>query len=422
MGVVSLRFKFRPTKEIAKVLGKVKVMEQRAVNWLVANKKTSLKSVRDALYFPLRQQFPDLHSQWVNSALKTATSVVHAFNKRKRKGLAKRPKLKKPFVTLSPHLFKVSFDGRRIKVTIFKSANDLEPIVLWFKPHHKYRHLLEKWKAGECTLGQITLARNSLCIPLKFPDPPTYQPSTVIGVDSNENSLDYFNAGTGELGTIDTSEVARINRDYDHRVQRATKGKNNPKAKKKVQAKYGRLRQERTKNLWHSIALMLVWMAVQQQGALVLERLNGMKASLREASKRLRQRLLNHWSIMTFHRILEAKARAYGVPIVFVNQKGTSQTCPICGGNLRGQAKVCPSCGLSRHYVAAINIAHRGIEKFPSLLRLGQGSVGDPRRPSSDGTVVRFAERHHDGKLAQPLNCVSPKCCRAGIKGGAKGL
>jgi putative transposase len=400
MGVVSLRFKFRPTKEIAEVLGKVKVMEQRAVNWLIANKKTSLKPTHDALYNPLRQQFPELHSQWVISTLKTATGIVHRFNKRKRKGQAKRPRLKKPFVTLSHHLFKVSFDGRRIKVTIFKSANDLEPIVLWFKPHHKYRRLLERWKAGECTLGQITLTtRNSLCIPLKFPDPPTYQPSTVIGVDSNENSLDYFNAGTGELGTIDTSEVAKINRDYDRRVQRATKGKSNPKAKKKIQAKYGRLRRERTKNLWHSIALMLVLMAGQQGAALVLERLDGMKASLRKASKRLRRRLLNHWSIMTFHRILEAKAQAYGVPIIFVNPKGTSQTCPICGDCLRGQAKVCPSCGLSRHYVAAINIAHRGIEKSPSLLRLGQGSVGDPRRPSPDGTVMRLAVRHHDGNL-----------------------
>jgi hypothetical protein len=30
---------------------------------------------------------------------------------------------------------------------------------------------------------------------------------------------------------------------------------------------------------------------------------------------------------------------------------------------------------------------------------LGQGSVGDPRRPSPDGTVMRLAVRHHDGNL-----------------------
>jgi putative transposase len=260
-------------------------------------------------------------------------------------------------------------------------------------------------------LGQITLTRNSLSIPLKFPDAPVYQPKSVIGIDSNENSLDYCvlevkSDGQVEanLGTIDTSEVARINRDYDRRVQRATKGKNNPKAKKKIQSKYGRLRRERTRNLWHSIALMLVLMAGQQGAVLVLERLNGMKASLRRASKRLRQRLLNHWSIMTFHRILEAKARAVGVPLVFVDPAGTSQTCPVCGGYLRGQVKVCPSCGLSRHYVAAINIAHRGIEKFPSLSGLGQGLVGDPRRPPSDSMVARSAASCHGGNLRSQLH------------------
>jgi len=406
MGVVCLRFKFHPTREMEEVLEKVKVMEQKAVNWLLANKKTALNSVHHALYFPLRQQFPDLHSQWVTSALKTATNIVHAFNKRKRKGQAKRPRLKKPFVTLSPCLFKVSFDGKWLKVTIFKSANDLEPLVRWFKPHHKYRRLLDRWKAGECVLGQITLTKSSVSIPLKFPDVPVYQPKTVIGIDSNESSLDYCvveERGDGQvegnLGTIDTSEIARMNRDYDRRVQRATRGMRNPKARKKVQAKYGRLRRERTKNLWHLIALMLVQMAVQSHGMLVLERLDGMKGRLREASKRLRRRLLNHWSVMRFHRILEAKARAYGVPLVFVDPQGTSKTCPICGVNLRGQERVCFSCGLSRHYVAAINIGCRGLEKFPSLSGLGQGFVGNPGCPSFGGTVVGFAERHHDGKL-----------------------
>jgi 2-phosphoglycerate kinase len=34
-------------------------------------------------------------------------------------------------------------------------------------------------------------------------------------------------------------------------------------------------------------------------------------------SRRMRQRLLNFWSIMTFHRILVHKARFYGVPVIF---------------------------------------------------------------------------------------------------------
>ena len=388
MVTICLKFKFRRRPEIDEVLEKVRYMEQKAVNWLIANKKTSLSSVHAALYHPFRQQFQGLHSQWVISALKTATNIVHQFNKRKRKGKAKRPKLKKPFVSLNPSLFKVDWDGARLKVTILKSAHDLEPITLEFRPHHKYRRVLDKWRNGEGNLGQITLTLNSISIPIKFPAVPVYQPTTIIGIDSNENSLDYFEPVSGNFGSIDISEVGRINRDYDRRVRKATKGKNNPKAKRKIARKYGFLRKERTKQIWYLIALALIQMAGQMQAALVLENLNGMKfnISLQQVSKRMKQRLLNYWSIMTFLKILMAKAYEYGVPVILVNPEGTSKTCPICGESLRGQAKKCPSCGLSRHYVAAINIAHRGIEKFPSLWGLGQGVVGAPGRPSSGST------------------------------------
>ena len=398
MGIICLRFKFRPNKEVDEILGKVGKMEEEAVQWLIDNNKTSLKEVHKALYTTFRQRYPELHSHWVNSALKTATGIVHIFNKRRRKGKAKKPNLRKFFVILSPCLYRVSFTGKYVRLEISKSPRDLEPIVLWFKPHHKYRNLLEMWKSGKCKMGQITLTRNSISIPLKFSDPPIYQPQTIIGIDSNENSLDYFNIANEKFGAVDTSEIARINRDYDRRIQKAMKGKHNPRFKKKIQRKYGFLRKERTKTLWHSIALMFIQMALNQQAALVLENLNGMKGRIKNTSKRLRQRLLNYWNIITFHRILEMKARLYGVPLIFVDPTNTSKSCPVCGGCLRGQDKRCPSCGLSRHYVAAINIARRGLEKFPSLSWLGQGSVGDPRCPSSSDTLIGC---HYDGKLMQ---------------------
>ncbi|MFN3420167.1 MAG: zinc ribbon domain-containing protein [Armatimonadota bacterium] len=364
-------------------------MEQKAVIWLIANKKTALASVHNALYHTFREQFPNLHSRWIVDSLRTATNIVHQFNKRKRKGKARKPNLKKPFITLSNLFAKVSWDGKVLKVTIPKSPNDLEPLIFFFRPHGKYKEVLDKWLAGDCRIGDVTLTENSISIPFKFADVPTYEPKTIIGVDSNENSLDLFVMDAGLLESVDTSEISRINRDHDRRVRKATKGKNNPKAKKKVQRKHGRLRKEKTRTLWNAIALWLIPFALENQAALVLENLGGLKPkiSLRQASKRMRQRLLNYWSIMTFHRILETKCKAYGVPIVFVNPKGTSKSCPKCGSILRGQDRVCPSCGLSRHYAAAINIACRGIEKFPSLSGLGQGVMSAPCGLSSGSKV-----------------------------------
>jgi len=61
---------------------------------------------------------------------------------------------------------------------------------------------------------------------------------------------------------------------------------------------------------------------------------------------------------------LASKAAFYGVPLIFVDPRDTSRTCPVCGRveeRLRGQVLACP-CGLrmGRHEVAAVNIARRG--------------------------------------------------------------
>ncbi len=124
MATVSLKLKMPRRQEIQEILGKVRYMEQKAVNWLFANKKSGITAVHSAFYDTFRQQFPKLHSHWVVNALKTATGIASSFRKAKKKQKskgktqrkpkleAKRPKLRKPFVSLSPHLFKVSWDGR----------------------------------------------------------------------------------------------------------------------------------------------------------------------------------------------------------------------------------------------------------------------------------------------------------------------
>ena len=91
----------------------------------------------------------------------------------------------------------------------------------------------------------------------------------------------------------------------------------------------------------------------------------------------MRQRLLNFWSIMTFHRILVHKARFYGVPVIWVDPQNTSRACPVCGKvgeRRRGHALACP-CGvrMGRHEAAAVNIARRGVEFLGGLDPRGRG-------------------------------------------------
>jgi transposase len=129
---------------------------------------------------------------------------------------------------------KIEWDGETLTVTIPVSPRDPEPIVLTFRPHHKYRRLLDEWKAGRARMGEPTLTAHSLSIPLKFPDPIPYKPEGVIGIDSNEGNLTAFVTSTGEIREIDTGYVGKVNRDHLRREIKGTRGKRNPKAKKKI--------------------------------------------------------------------------------------------------------------------------------------------------------------------------------------------
>jgi len=389
MPTICLKFRFGENHKVRMLMDACAAMQQQAVDFAIDNNKTATFSIWKALYPSFRAQYPHLHSRWINSSCRAGAAVVHTFRNRQRKGKTKvqKPKIKRPFVYVSKEILKVDYDGSKLTLTFPVSPYDKDPIILSFRPHHKYCRLLDEWKSGKAVMGEPTLTYNSIFIPLKFPEVKPYEPKTVLGIDSNEMNLMVYDALSGELREIDTSYAAKVSRDHERRVRKGTKGKQNPKAKRKVARKHGRLRREKVENFWHQIALMLINFAIQSGAAIVLEDLKGIKERIQHKSRRMRQRLLNFWSIMTFHKILAQKAGFYGVPLVFIEPQNTSRTCPICGRvneRLRGHVLEC-LCGLkmSRHKVAAINIARKGAELLGGLMLPRQGSVGDPRSLSS---------------------------------------
>jgi len=394
MPTVCLKFHFKENSKVKTLMDACASIQRQAVEFAIDNNKTATFTIIKALYPSIKSQFPNLHSQWFQSAVRSGAAVVHSFKNRKRKRERtgekgqrntnlEKPKIKRPFVYVSKQILNVDFDGKKLTLTFPVHPYDKEPITLVFRPHHKYCRLLYDWKEGRAKMGEPTLTYNSISIPLKFPKVEPYKPKTVIAVDSNEMNLTVYDAVSKELREIDTSYAARISREHERRVRKGTKGKQNPKAKRKVASKHGRMRKEKVKNFWHHVALMLIAWAMATKAAIVLEDLKWLKGMIAKNvnSRRMRQRLLNFWSVMTFHRILALKAAFYGVPLVFVEAKNTSRTCPVCGRineRLRGHVFECP-CGLKKgkHEVAAINIACKGMEILGVALPR-QGLVGDP--------------------------------------------
>jgi putative transposase len=165
------------------------------------------------------------------------------------------------------------------------------------------------------------------------------------------------------------------------------------------------------RDLNHKISTEIVEMALRySHPVIVLERLDGIRNRLK-ASKRF-NRMMGSWAFRQLISFIEYKAARYGIPVVFVDPRRTSRTCPRCGHSSRSNRADqsnfrCVACNYrgNADAVAAINIARRGFEALddgrPDTARLSQeGQTGDPD-PRPDG-VKACDPSHADSNLASP--------------------
>jgi hypothetical protein len=178
MPTVCLRFRFEEHPKIRARMEACADIQRQTVDYALENGKTATFTLIQALYPSLRERYPHLHSQLIYGAIRSGARIVHGFRNRQRRGKtrADRPEIRRPSIYLVRQTVKIEWDGETLTVTIPVSPRDPEPIVLTFRPHHKYRRLLDEWKAGRARMGEPTLTAHSLSIPLKFPDPIPYKP------------------------------------------------------------------------------------------------------------------------------------------------------------------------------------------------------------------------------------------------------
>ena len=119
------------------------------------------------------------------------------------------------------------------------------------------------------------------------------------------------------------------------------------------------------RDLNHKLARQIVNQAQREGKAIALEQLTGIRD--RTKSTRKLNRMLAGWNFCELASFIEYKARLAGVPIVWVDPKGTSQTCPRCGHAARANRPSqgwfkCARCGYQSDAdrVGARNIAARG--------------------------------------------------------------
>jgi putative transposase len=111
----------------------------------------------------------------------------------------------------------------------------------------------------------------------------------------------------------------------------------------------------------HMISKCIVETADRTKRAISLEDLKGIRTRAR--ARRQQRAQLHSWSFAQLRFFIGYKAQRAGIPVVLVDPRNTSRTCPACGyidkANRPNQASFrCVSCGCAGHAdtIAAENI------------------------------------------------------------------
>jgi IS605 OrfB family transposase len=190
----------------------------------------------------------------------------------------------------------------------------------------------------------------------------------VLGVD-----LGVTNIAVDSDGAIHSARQINTIR-YQRRSLRAKlQAKGTRSARRKLKQLSGKERRF-AKDTNHRISQQLVTKAKDTRRAIALEELKGIR--MRVTVRRSQRVTLHSWAFHQLRSFIEYKARRWGVPVVLVDPKNTSRTCPACGhvdqANRPSQSKFsCVVCQFAGHadHIAAVNISRRAVVNQPIVAR-----------------------------------------------------
>lgn len=360
---LTLLLKLLPSEEQKQML--LKTMEQfnaacNYVSRVAYNYRTASQvKLHKLTYKDIREQF-GLSAQM---AVRVIGKVAEAYKRDKNKLHHFKPYGAMVYdhriltIKFPDHVSILTLDGRQVMPFVFKNYRQLDLRRVRGQADLVYRN------------GEFYLA---VCVDV--PEPPTSEPLDWLGVD-----LGIVNIATDSDGHAYSGEQVRAVRKHYSELrsqlqkQAATKRKARKRPKsilRRLRAISGRERRFVT-NINHIVAKELVAKAQGTGRGIALENLSGIRG--RTTVSRAQRRDLNSWAFYQLRTFIEYKARLAGIPVVLVDPRNTSRTCPVCGHvdkrNRPDQAHFkCISCGYAgpADAVAAENIRRRAAVSRPN--------------------------------------------------------
>jgi len=207
-----------------------------------------------------------------------------------------------------------------------------------------------------------------LAVVVDAPEVNQYDPVGALGVDLGIVNLAVDSDGVAYKGKNVDGTMHRM--DQIKSKLQACGSKSAKRHLKRLSGHEARYR----RNVNHIISKRLVAKAKDTGRAIALENLKGIRGqtTVRKAQRRRH----NSWGFNQLRQFIDYKAKLAGVPVLYVNSRGTSHTCPRCGLQAKRNRPTrsrfkCVACGLAgpADYIAALNIAARGQVSSPIVPR-----------------------------------------------------
>jgi IS605 OrfB family transposase len=201
-----------------------------------------------------------------------------------------------------------------------------------------------------------------LAVVLDAPEPTPYEPKDWLGVDLGVKNIAVDSDGQGW-----SSGHLNGLRSRHAKLRARLQSKDTKSAKRLLKKRSGKERRFATA-VNHLISKKIVEKAKDTLRGIALENLKGIRTRVSVNGSRQR-RTIHSWGFNQLRAFVEYKAKLVGVPLLLVNPRNTSRTCPACGyiakGNRNGESFSCQECGFAgaADHIAAENIRRVAVNR-----------------------------------------------------------
>lgn len=312
----------------------------------------------------------DYAKHHINPVCRSAIAILKSYRKN-NDGELKIIKAKKLAMRIDSELTKI--EDNELRITIRPHEYEYIPVITKNKKYNEY----SKYKISEVLL---TDKKVYITFIVGDDDKPLID-NNIIGFDLNFKSIDYTIIKDNEIvkvDSIDTSDIAKTQRDYARKRTKIQKHIKNP-AKRYRKLKEAEHRQRNiVKDKLQKLTTEIV--NNNEDRTFVFEDLTNIKKNGKkkkknnkedrnnnkskdnlDKSKRFRTDI-NRWPYRLFQRFIDYKSNN---KTLYIDPEGTSSECPVCGGKLEHpiwKGSKCPNCGVTydRDRLASLAITVRG--------------------------------------------------------------